>query len=1130
MAQSELYLFSKQFSRPFLGSDVLFPTLPRQSGQRSGDNTCHLNFLYFCATAQKLLIDFLPISWQPRLGLIGCGGTAKIHQSLLSLEFRLAFKAIDMIENSHARSAIDEERIYAALMSELRPFFKKSVWNCLFIHHPVGICWNVDKQNLTVDPVLVYENMHHGDMQQFFTSGQGREFTLSDRISMCRNVAEALKTLHACHIIHGDIKPQNILITDLNGQALTAQLSDFGYSTEYEDDSAITVPCSKPWNAPEVCYESNLLSPSEAIKTDIFSFGMLCAWVLFREELSNQFPIALDLADNPTLEGAGKHNFRTIDGLKTMDKMRPFCRSQVGSLESPTSGQKEGLMKLFEMTLAPDPVDRATDFQVVSEVLKNIPDGIRSNPEFDVTEWIPTEEIIPGTIEDHENEFQQHHDFQISESILQFVKIDRRVREHIMKCILHEARYNKCLRCQKNSAFQLALCFKIGFGIAASERSSQEWLQNSGRAAAELQSEVQLISQISPTSDPFLYHSRFLTNLNNEGYLRPVDYFDAYKADYSLDQIIQGYEREISDLECCLGSQSLVSVGMKSTFASVLKRAGDYAKAADLQEEQVQWLENHPEFGPQHLDTHVLWSELSGLYRLVHMQAQLLQDLGSFEEAERLYKSVLSQRESIFGKLHEATLNVMSDLGAFYIYQANYDQAQEYCEEELRLSEKMFGPHHYSTLISLNNLALLYLHKEDVKLAKELLDRAMPEFRLVIGDSHPLRSAALANCGTLYLGLEMYDESLGCYDEALNMIQETLGPNHPVALQIFLGKARLYEKKGDFEQAKNMFEICIHGGEQMFGLEHPETLVSLHSYSDFLLEHSKLHEAETCYRSLLYRQEHRVGGNQVTLLATLSGLGNVLELLGSDEAEKIYGRALDLSIGLLGMDTEETWSCMQNLATYVQDKGRHDESEHLHRRIIEAKRARFGNCCVEVLENIDDLHKALVCQDKLDEAEEVQREALEYSRKCLGPDDPDILERLWNLASVLNQRGNLVEAESTYRECITISTKAFGEGGEKTLELSAILAWVMEREGKHVEARQCIAQALEKCELGYGQSNPTFIRVGTQAAGILFRQGDREEAISISGLVLEICRSTLGPDDEETQAAEHNHSLYSKQE
>ena len=206
---------------------------------------------------------------------------------------------------------------------------------------------------------------------------------------------------------------------ELDNQALIAQLSDFGYSTEYEDDSAITVPCSTPWNAPEVGYETNLLSPSEAIKTEIFSFGMLCAWVLFREELSNQFPIALDLADNPTLEeSAGKQNFRTIDGLKTMDKIRPFCRSHVKSLESPTSGQKEGLMKLFEMTLAPDPVDRATDFQVVSEVLKNIPDGIRSNPEADVAEWILTEEITPGTIEDHESEFQQHHDFQVLKTFI----------------------------------------------------------------------------------------------------------------------------------------------------------------------------------------------------------------------------------------------------------------------------------------------------------------------------------------------------------------------------------------------------------------------------------------------------------------------------------------------------------------------------------------------------------------------------------------------------------------------------------------------------------------------------------------------------------------------------------------
>ena len=61
---------------------------------------------------------------------------------------------------------------------------------------------------------------------------------------------------------------------------------DFGYSTRYtEDNPSIQVPISEPWNAPEHGRLERMWTPSEAKKLDCFSFGFLCLWILFEEDL-----------------------------------------------------------------------------------------------------------------------------------------------------------------------------------------------------------------------------------------------------------------------------------------------------------------------------------------------------------------------------------------------------------------------------------------------------------------------------------------------------------------------------------------------------------------------------------------------------------------------------------------------------------------------------------------------------------------------------------------------------------------------------------------------------------------------------------------------------------------------------
>ena len=80
-------------------------------------------------------------------------------------------------------------------------------------------------------------------------------------------------------IVHGDVKPENILIFRNREGKLIAKLADFGCSVLGTNrDQLVRLPKSEPWFAPEYHHRDFKLHMAQ--RMDIYSFGMLCLWTL----------------------------------------------------------------------------------------------------------------------------------------------------------------------------------------------------------------------------------------------------------------------------------------------------------------------------------------------------------------------------------------------------------------------------------------------------------------------------------------------------------------------------------------------------------------------------------------------------------------------------------------------------------------------------------------------------------------------------------------------------------------------------------------------------------------------------------------------------------------------------------
>jgi len=94
-------------------------------------------------------------------------------------------------------------------------------------------------------------------------------------------------------MIHGDVKPQNVLVFKqetwkLKSELIYAKLGDFGYSGWNMNPTAnvtLHLPRSRPWDAPE--YHHRAFGIREAKRLDIFSVGIVCLWFLFHDKMAS---------------------------------------------------------------------------------------------------------------------------------------------------------------------------------------------------------------------------------------------------------------------------------------------------------------------------------------------------------------------------------------------------------------------------------------------------------------------------------------------------------------------------------------------------------------------------------------------------------------------------------------------------------------------------------------------------------------------------------------------------------------------------------------------------------------------------------------------------------------------------
>ena len=160
-----------------------------------------------------------------------------------------------------------------------------------------------------------------------------------------------------------------LVFKDTVSRKTTVKVADFGYSTLTTGESGMVIlPKSRPWNAPE--HHLGEFKAHEAKKTDVYSFGMLCLWVLFGDSLSDVPQTTADGSaglisfDVPFLGGP-----TLLEYLKDEDRLEHVANQLVESMPGLNVEYRIHLKEIFSLTLPHNPTKRTCDLARVTGLL-----------------------------------------------------------------------------------------------------------------------------------------------------------------------------------------------------------------------------------------------------------------------------------------------------------------------------------------------------------------------------------------------------------------------------------------------------------------------------------------------------------------------------------------------------------------------------------------------------------------------------------------------------------------------------------------------------------------------------------------------------------------------------------------
>ena len=758
------------------------------------------------------------------------------------------------------------------------------------------------------------------------------------------------------------------------------KLADFGFSSlasNENEDTNVALPISWPWSAPELSSKQHGLSVPAAKRTDVYSVGLVCWWLMLGEK-------QLDDSQNPWSE-----SYEWISPLKDSNELMEFARSHMDELKDVDQKMRSSLLKLFKfttMSLSDERIPRLTIF------LHDVPEPSRHQP---------SEKLSLISVRVPRVKLKLAVKFlQIRKAFGNLMHGTIKLRQHIISCLRIQLINDFEAVHRSNAAFQLAICYCIGFSAPEDDYNVEEWLDIAGQNHEELQFEIELI-RTRDTAHELQYKSDYLAVLTGAGFFSEQTHFnhdrsDAHKTELSLS-------RELGRVQQILTPSDYILICLKRELSTTLQAQGYYSRARSVLWEALQFLENDQKYGPRHPRTHVVAADFLDLLRL----------------------------------------------------EGEYEKGVEVGERNTRICREVYGDDDLRTASSQIKLARILELKQRYKSSEDLHQQALNTQRDLLGKRHPVTLATMYGIGCVLSSLSRHEEALEILTEVCEGEVEILGSEHPYTLHTVGSIAALFLKMGLLWQAEQLFRMVAAGIRDHLGETYSDLPMIMQNLAMTITAQKRYEEAENIMREALAKAEGLLEKDHRDMLTKRSNLAWILsEQQEYGEAETILRELVPKQEAQLGRFHSYTLISKTRLALVVRNQGRLEEARYLQSEVLNSSNDSTTTIKdqYELLKIRIHLSRTLQLMKESEAAIQEIHTALEGQAAILGEDHSDAYAILSKLPEFLQHQGFLPEAMEYHAAAVSKCEATLGKSHIETLTAVYWLATHWMLDGRFSEA------------------------------------------------------------------------------
>lgn len=254
----------------------------------------------------------------------------------------------------------------------------------------------------------------------------------------------------------------------------------------------------------------------------------------------------------------------------------------------------------------------------------------------------------------------------------------------------------------------------------------------------------------------------------------------------------------------------------QNKLARLLQAMGRYADAQPVFEECLDMLRRL--HGAEHPEVAKLLSNLGWL----------LYERGEYDRAESIQREALDLRRRLLSGEHTDIATSLNNLAITLSARGDLDGAERMLRESLAMDRKLRGDLHPNIAATMSNLALTLREKGEPEEAESLLRQALDLARRAHGGDHPDVATAIHNLALLIRERGRLDEAEQLYREALELNRRLLGERHPRTAGTLMNLALVLQNQRDLDGAEALLNEAVAINRETLGEVHPTTLMALY--------------------------------------------------------------------------------------------------------------------------------------------------------------------------------------------------------------------------------------------------------------------------------------------------------------